>query len=134
MRIGDAFPSYPSSGDSWTWGFARRRKLLITAFIVLVVPACLFLTELNSSTTPSSLLEWQSASSPEQPEHHDTSIIAETVTVFMTATPLSEVPAATETLYLQPLPSTIEPAVFVLVMWSASSAAEGSLLMKVGVH
>lgn len=95
--------------------------------VALMIPILLLLVELGFPDTLYSF-DWPPSSPP---PHHDHA--AETVTLYATTTAY-DAPTATETVYLQSSPAEVTEAVtFVLVMWSESSATEGSLLIKVSL-
>ncbi|TFK42828.1 hypothetical protein BDQ12DRAFT_710052 [Crucibulum laeve] len=89
----------------------RRRKLLAISLLAFVVALLLFANELTTS---------------------DLSKVIPTLSVAdraLTMTTTVTAPAATQTVYRDVI-VTPEPVVFVLIMWSEVSAAEGAILIK----
>ncbi|KAF5386674.1 hypothetical protein D9615_001742 [Tricholomella constricta] len=104
--------------DSWSQRWRpRRRKLLALTYIAIVFSLLLFLAEFSSSTKSTVRLE-----SPGSPSSNG---------IYITTTTTISAPGVTETaIVYQNVAVKPEPVVFVLIIWSESSAIEGALLIK----
>lgn len=116
-------PNNPMNKDFYLqfWRSPRLRKLLILGCVVLFLSLAFFLKELGG---PERTVDELASGPP--PSH----IVAAPVTITTTFT----APAVTETVYVYQDVATapnVDPVVFVLIMWSEASAAEGALLIKV---
>ncbi|KAG6841202.1 hypothetical protein C0991_000864 [Blastosporella zonata] len=121
-----------STKGNWlqVWRPRRRTKVLVAALLAITFSVFLFFAEFVDPTTAATSIATEKLQ-PELPKQHSFKASHKVHTVSSITTTTITAPAVTETVVLyQDVVKKPESVVFVLVIWSESSAIEGAVLIK----